>query len=392
MAPSLSPRVLVISGSAGHGHVKAGEAVAEALTSRHPTLTVEHWDALDHMPRWYASTYRSGYLWMVDRHPLIWRKFYEDTDARTPALGHALSLLGGRRLMADVAAWKPDLVLCTHFLAPELLSSAMAKGRLATRVEIVVTDHDAHRTWAWPGVSHAYVSSDVVAARFVRRHGMAAGDVSVTGIPVRSAFRGPHDTAGTRARLGLDPGRPTVLFLSGGFAPGPLLAAVGGVWAERRDVQVLAVCGRNERLRRRVEQLDRPEGAVLVALGFVTEIPDLMAVADLVVSKSGGISTSECMAVGRPMLISGHIAGQEERNADAVLVAGAGLKALTPEEICWHLGRLLADPPRLAAMTERARLFGRPEAAARIADAVAARVAPPAGAPRGPRFHGAPAS
>ena len=381
-------RVLVISGSAGHGHVKAGEAVATALQARHPTLVVEHWDALAHMPRWYASIYRSGYLRLVDRHPVLWRVVYERTDREVSWFAHALTLLAGGRLVRDVAAWRPDVVLCTHFLAPEILSSAIARGRLAARLEIVVTDHDAHRSWWWPKVSHAHVASDVVAARFRMRYGMAADAVTVTGIPVREDFGRPRDLEGVRARYGLDPRRATVLFFSGGFAAGPLLAAVGGVWKLRPDLQVLAVCGRNERLRRRVERLDRPDGAVLHALGFVPDVPDLMAVADLVVSKSGGLSTSECMALGRPMLISGHIAGQEERNADAVVSAGAGLRALSAEEICWRIDQWLDDPGALATVAARAKAFGRPDAAARVADAVAARVAP-AGAPRGPYFHGA---
>lgn len=393
MTPSVpsssTPRVLVISGSAGQGHVMAGEAVTQALRVGHPSLVVDHWDALDHMPSWYARTYRAGYLRLVDRHPLLWRWLYDSTDRAMPVVGHALTILGARRLVAEVAAWRPDLVLCTHFLAPEVLSRALAQGRLSTRVEIVVTDHDAHRTWAWPGVAHAYVASEVVAARFRMRHRMPADAVTVTGIPVRAEFATPRDLVGTRARYGLDPSRPTVLFLTGGFAAGPLWEAVSGIWAQRRDVQVLAVCGRNERLRRAVDRVDRPEGAVLHALGFVAEVADLMAVSDLVVSKSGGITTSECMAVGKPLLVSGHIAGQEERNADAVMAAGAGLRALTPEEICWRIGRLLSDPAALEAMTARARALGRPQAATGIADAVARRLLP-ATTPRGPRFHGAP--
>lgn len=382
--------MLVLSGSAGHGHVKAGEAVAAALAAHPAGLTVEHWDALEHLPAWYARTYRSGYLRLVDRHPVLWRVLYEASNAKTLALGHWLTKRAGGRLVRDVAAWRPDLVLCTHFLAPEILSVARARGQLTARLEIVVTDHDAHRAWAWPGVAHAYVASDVIAMRFRRRYGMAEGAVSVTGIPVRAEFGQPRDVEGLRARYGLDPRRPTLLFFSGGFVAGPLLEAVRGVLAERRDVQVLAVCGKNERLRRQVERLERPEGAVLHALGFVSEVADLMAAADLVVSKSGGLSTSEIMASGRPMLISGHIAGQEERNADAVLAAGAGLRALSPEEICWQACRLFDDHDALAALARNARAFGRPQAAQRIADAVAGRLAP-VSLPTGPRFHGAPA-
>lgn len=382
-------RVLVVSGSAGHGHVKAGEAVTAALEERHPTLVVEHWDALDHMPRWFTATYRGSYLRLVDRHPLLWRMVYDSSDRRHPRLGHLVSRWAARRFVADVAAFRPDLVLCTHFLAPEVLSAAIARGRLDVRVEIVVTDHDAHRSWHWPHVRHAYVASDLIAARFRLKYGMPAEALTVTGIPVRKAFGEARDVAATRARYGLDPGRPTMLFLSGGFVAGPVLESIAGLWVRRPDLQIFAVCGKNERMRRAVEKLDRPAGALLHALGFVPDVPDLMAVADIVVSKSGGITTSECMALGRPLLISGHIAGQEERNADAVMEAGAGARALSADELIHRAVTLLDDPAALGRMAAAARAFGRPQAAARVADAVALRVGG-AAPPRGPRFHGAP--
>jgi processive 1,2-diacylglycerol beta-glucosyltransferase len=266
---------------------------------------------------------------------------------------------------------------------------AIERRQSAVRVEIVVTDHDAHRSWHWPHVRHAYVASDLVAGRFRIKYGMPPEALTVTGIPVRKAFTQPRDVAATRARYGLDPDRPTVLFLSGGFAAGPVAEAITGLWARRPDLQVLAVCGTNERRRRTIERLDRPAGALLHALGFVPDVPDLMAAADLVVSKSGGISTSECMALGRPLLISSHIAGQEERNADAVTEAGAGARALSVDELIERATRLLGDPAALARMAAAASAFGRPDAASRIADAVARRVGAPL-APAGPRFHGAP--
>jgi processive 1,2-diacylglycerol beta-glucosyltransferase len=369
--------------------VRAADALVEAFAQRHPTIHVEHWDALAHLPAWFSRTYRKGYVTLVDRLPMVWRKLYEATDRTHSAVGNLLTRLAGRRLVADVVAFKPDLVLCTHFLAPEVLASARAKGRFDAPVEIVVTDHDAHSSWAWPGVRHAYVASALVAGRFRLKHGFAAAALTVTGVPVRAAFAEPRDEVAVRARYGLDAGRPTVLFLSGGFVVGPLLDSITGLWSERPDLQVLAVCGTNARLKRRVERLDRPPGALLHALGFVEDVADLMSVADVVVAKSGGVTTAECMAMGRPLLIAAQIAGQEERNADAVLAAGAGLKALSSEEVRWHALRLVTDRWAHSRMQEAARAFGRPHAAADVADAVAAKVARP-DALAGPRFHGAP--
>jgi len=251
-----------------------------------------------------------------------------------------------------------------------------------------VTDHDTHRLWYWPQVEHYYVSSELVKARMALTYGVPEDDITITGIPVREQFTRPQDAISARAGLGIDPARPTVLFLSGGFAAGPMLKSIQGVWLERRDAQVIAICGRNARLRRRVARLARPTGATLHALGFTENVAELMSIADFVVSKAGGISTSECMASGKPMVISGAIAGQEERNALAVVAAGAGVWAPTSQEVRWHAGRLLRDTDLRTEMAEQAHAFGRPEAAAEVADHVARslRVEAPF---RGPIYHGA---
>lgn len=371
----MAARVLLLSGSAGHGHVKAAEALLAAFQARHPGLVVEHWDALEHMPGWFRGVYRRGYVALVDRFPGLWRRLYASTDRAHSWLGHRISRLAARRLVRDVVAWRPDLVLCTHFLAPEVLSVAIERGRLDVPVEIVVTDHDAHRSWHWPRVSRAFVASQHVAGRFELKFGMPPSSLCVTGIPVREGFGTPRDLHAVRRRLGLSEQRPTVLFLSGGFAAAPFAEVIDALWRSRPDVQVLAVCGRNQRQQERVRAVTRPPGSVLHVLGFVEEIPDLMAVADVVVSKSGGITTSECMAAGRPLLVSAHIAGQEERNADAVAEAGAGARGLSVDSLVSRLRVLLDDPAALAAMALAARRMGRPDAAACVVDDVAARVA-----------------
>ena len=153
---------------------------------------------------------------------------------------------------------------------------------------------------------------------------------------------------------------------------------------------MIAVCGTNETARHRLSRIPRPAGGSLNVLGFTDEVPDLMALADVVVSKSGGLSTSECMAAGRPMVVSAAIPGQEERNADAVVAAGAGVKALTAEEVRWHVVRLLSRPDDLKATAARAKAFGRPFAADDIADRIAERLG--VGAVWTPPAHGARAS
>ncbi len=366
----------------------AGRAVTAALRRRHPGLVVAHIDAVARMWSPYKNIYRSGYIRLVDKHPHLWRHLYEDTNRRHSTLAHLVTRAAGNGLVRLTRRWDPDVILCTHFLAPELLYRPIAKGKIRAPLHVVITDHDTHRSWNWPGVERYYVASDLVKSRLALTYGVERDAIDVTGIPIRPEFGEPTDRTPVRLRYGLDAERPTVLFLSGGFAAGAMGKAIHGIWRERRDAQILAVCGRNERMRRRVERLARPAGGVLHALGFVQDVRGLMEVADVVVAKSGGITTSECMAVGRPMVISGSIPGQEERNADAVVEAGAGYKALTPEEVRHRVGQLLDDPDLRAAVARRAARFGRPEAAAQVADRVAAAIEP-ADLPTGPRFHGA---
>jgi processive 1,2-diacylglycerol beta-glucosyltransferase len=367
----------------------AAHAIMQALRARHPGVVAEHIDAVAEMWTSYKHVYRWAYVRVVDRYPALWRSIYNSTNERSTALGHALTVLASGPFLKRVQDWRPDVVLCTHFLAPELLSRAMRRGALQCDLQAVVTDHDAHRIWYYPEVSRYFVGSEIVKARFALGYGVEEEAITVSGIPVREPFSRPVDPLPTRLSYALDPKRPTVLFLSGGFAAGPMARSMIGLWRDRRDVQIIAVCGRNERLRRRIARLPRPAGATLHALGFVDEVRELMEVADIVIAKSGGITTSECMAAGKPMVISAAIAGQEERNADAVVEAGAGFWAPTPEEVRWRVSRLLADPDLLRQTGQRAAAFGRPQAAADVADAVVASLPRQDGASTGPRFHGA---
>ena len=382
-----SPRVLVVSSSAGHGHVMAARALADALRRRHPTVDVTHVDTLDRMGRWYRAIYRWSYVKLVDKTPQLWRGLYDATDRRHTQLGAFFTRVGGRDFVRMVERWKPHAVLCTHFLPLELLDRRIRKGKLATELHAVVTDYDAHRIWYWPSVQRYHVASSLVKARLCLRFGVPADRVAVTGIPVRRMFRVRHDRIAVRARYGLDPQRPVVLFLSGGFAVGPMRQSILGIWLERRDVQILAVCGRNERLRRAIARLPRPAGSTLHALGFVEDPAELMAVADVVVAKAGGVTVSETMVAGKPLVVSAAIPGQEERNVQALLEAGAGVWAPTPEEIRWRVPRILGSRPRAKALTKAARALARPAAADEIVDDVAGRIVDPYVAR--PYFHGA---
>jgi processive 1,2-diacylglycerol beta-glucosyltransferase len=137
-----------------------------------------------------------------------------------------------------------------------------------------------------------------------------------------------------------------------------------------RAFQAVVVCGKNDELRRDVEELVGDRAGQFAVLGFTDKMSELMAASSMLLSKPGGLTTAEALARRLPMVILDPIGGQEERNSDVLLEAGAAIKCTEVTVLNHKVARLLDDPARLAAMSENARRLGRPDAAASVADIV----------------------
>lgn len=374
-------RLLILSASAGAGHVRAGQALEEAARRLYPGALVRHDDVLDLTSRAYRKAYAGGFLAMVNHAPALWGHLYQSSDRgaerrlheKVARLYDKLEFARFRRYLRELA---PDVVLATHFLPLQVLGPGRARGKDAFPVGVVVTDFDVHAFWVNETADRYFVATDELKARLAGR-GIEERRIEPTGIPISGAFSSPRDAGAVRAELHLDAAVPTVLVMSGGAGVGSMEEAVDAALAAAPGgkVQVLAVAGRNDELRARLEAKRAGRGATLVTFGFTDRIADLMSISSLAVTKSGGLTTSECLAMGLPMVIRDPIPGQEDRNADAVLEAGAGVKAHGADSLSFKLRALLADPARLGRMREAARAAGRPRAAEAIVTIAAKRLA-----------------
>jgi len=171
------------------------------------------------------------------------------------------------------------------------------------------------------------------------------------------------------AKHGLDSDVPTVLAMSGGWGAAGMPALVESI-VRHSPVQVIALCGRNEKMRKQVEAVKVPKGSRVLALPWLNYVHELMAASDLCVTKAGGLTTSECLALGLPMLIPNPIPGQEERNAEYLTEYGAAMIARSPGSLSYKLGKFLGDPELRARMKQAAIQRGRPRAAAEILQAI----------------------
>jgi len=362
--------ILVLSVSAGAGHVRAAEAVCSAARAAQPAARATHLDLLTLVSRDFRKLYGESYIKLVEKLPQLWSYLYAKSDrsSRDTLIGklkRAAEKLNTRKLNAEIARLAPDAILCTHFLPAELLSRQRAAGRALPPIWVQVTDFDVHALWVHPQVDRYCVASDEIAFRLADR-GVPHGRIDVTGIPVMPEFSTSLERTICATELGIDAEKFTVLMMAGGAGVGALDDLAARMLELPEDLQLIALAGRNAELLKRLQALARKHPGRLFPLGFTTTVERVMTAADLVVTKPGGLSVSECLARRKPMLLVSPIPGQEERNADYLLEAGVAVKAVDAATLVFKLGRLLGDRARLAAMGEAAHRIARPDAARQV--------------------------
>ena len=368
-------RVLVLSIKAGAGHLRAAQALEAAFAEEHPEVEVRHVEALEHTNAAFRRSFTGVYEELIKRLPSVWGMIYERmerkaVDSTMKRLAALVDRLNARPLLEQVEAFDPDRIVCTHYLPAELLAPRRRKGKLDCPLFVTLTDYDIHTMWIQQGVDGYFVATDEM-EHALRAKGVGDATVDVTGIPIMPVFAKRYPAkAAMRRRLGLRPEPPTVLVAAGGFGLAGIDETVASLADVADDAQLLAIAGRNEKLEAKLRAVAESRPGRIVPFGFVDNMHELMAASDLAVTKCGGLTSSECLAMGLPMVIIDPIPGQEERNADYLLENGVAVKANSSAHLLYKVGRLLDDPERLAAMSAAARRIAKPRAAFDVAERV----------------------
>ena len=368
---SIRARVLILSASIGGGHVAAGEALEAAFgVSGDPCL---HVDLLDYTSAPFRQLYRRTYFELVRSAPdfVDWLgKRLDRSPGEVPGRARRvrarLSRLVSYQLPGVLNAYRPDLIVHTHFLPPEILSSARRPA--LPRQAVIVTDFGAHALWIQQGIERYFVAAEEVAVH-LRASGVDADRVEVTGIPIDRRFTRLPERSGVREALGVSPDRDLLLLMAGGMDRRTLATLLEQLSAVRWPLTAIVVCGRSpELLDVATRASEASEGLVRIRpMGFTTEVPGLMAAADLIAGKPGGLTVSEALAAGLPFAVIQPYPLQEEANATYLLEHGAGVR-IDPLTTFGHkVVRVLSDPDRRAAMRAAALRIGRPGAAATVA-------------------------
>src|SRR5882672_650349 len=344
-------RLLVLSASAGAGHNRAAEAIRESAKAYSPGLETEWADSLRYTNALFAKLYEKSYVWMASYSPTLWGVIYKQMgkNVQRKELEKLVELhdrLTYRKLQEHVEEFQPDAVVCTHFLPANVL---LAK-RIGVPVYIVVTDFDAHMMWYKKAAAGYFVASEEVKVQ-LSRYGYPAEKIHTTGIPIHPIFA--QDTPRPPA------GKPSILFMSGGFGMGHMEEALERILQIPLPFALTVVAGKNESMRKKLEKIAAGRATVH---GFVTNVHELMGQSDLIITKAGGLIVSECLAKKLPMVIFSLILGQEECNADYLLEHGCAVKARTMDVLDYKILELLQNPARLDMMRRACSTVARANA------------------------------
>ncbi|MGQ0636485.1 MAG: MGDG synthase family glycosyltransferase [Planctomycetaceae bacterium] len=368
----MSRRVLVLSASVGAGHLRAAEAVELAFRELDPHAVVRNVDVLELTNAVFRRVYGKAYLDLVNRAPHVLGYFYDLMD-RPPAQGkpgdrlrYVVERMNLGRFMKFLRSEPWDVIVNTHFLSAEMIAALRTRGQLQTPQFSVTTDFETHRLWVNEPCEMYFTATEEGAA-YLRHWGVAAGATRVTGIPIHPKFSQPKDRGSCLERQGLRGDRPIILQLAGGFGVGPIEQLLRALLSIERPLEIVVVAGRNAELKQQLESWTMPAQHRVHVLGFTDQMDELLAVADLVVSKPGGLTTSEALARGAALAVVNPIPGQESRNSDFLLENGAAVKINNVGTLAFKVAQLLGDPARLANLKSAAARLGRPRAAFDVA-------------------------
>jgi len=371
-------RVLILAAGIGSGHNIAAGVLESCFQAAPEVDAVQKLDVLESTNEVYRTLYDDGYFALVEAVPWLVGWGYDANDPPFK-LAHWTSLWDRINTTATaraIKAFRPDIVVCTHFLPTRLVSLMLTRGVLEARLAVVTTDYDFQGLWLSSPFNQFFVARDERKAHMAAM-GVPADRITVSGIPVRPGLADGVDREAVLTGYGLRPDRPTLLISAGAAGGAYTQTIVQQTLRMGNDFQAVVVCGRNDQLKNQIEGLIAFNRDRYRVLGYTNDMPDLIRTATLFVGKPGGLSSSECMAAGLPMVLIHPIPGQEVRNSDFLLEEGAAVRCNYQTTVGYKIDQLLAEPDRITRMAECARRIGRPEAGPQITSVVLADESPP---------------
>lgn len=359
------------------GHIKAAHATEEALRKFGSEIDVRNINVLDFGSLGFKKFFEESYNFLSTKVPDVWRMMYEyfDVKARQSKIPVIISKLSVEsKLIGFIKEFKPDFIISTHPFPIQLLTYAKRQDIIDIPSANVITDYGCHRLWVNDDVNYYFAATDYV-KDIIKTFGVTEEKVVVSGIPIEEKFQTLLPREAALKKIGFEKSVMTVLIVGGRLTFSDLKKIVNGLLAGNLGLYCIIVCGRDKKLETRLVNAKCIDPSRVLAFGFVEKIQDLMAASDVIISKAGGLTVSECLACALPMIIYKIIPGQEEDNADFLERIGAGIRLETTGKIISWLNDAGKNKNKLNEMSYICATLGKPYAARAIAECIRQKLA-----------------
>ncbi|MGO4497361.1 glycosyltransferase [Paenibacillus sp. 2RAB27] len=367
-------KLLILTGSLGDGHNKAAQAILEAVRMYRPDMEVKVVDYLAWTHPYLHGFGKYCYMQWVKSLPSVYGFLYHKTRHDT-ALSHLFKRMKSfstERMLDLLEEEAPTEVVCTFPGAAAAMSYLKCNGLTIVPTVTVITDYTDHSYWIHPGTDKYLVGAEHVKQALLR-YAIPEQRIVVTGIPLRMPFTQTYNREELRDKYGLHRDMPTVLVMGGGHGLiGKSFKSVLQSDDLKTPVQFVFVCGRNEKLKQHLEEElggSNTHHHVMVT-GFVDHVHELMALSDLIVTKPGGLTVSEALALDLPMMLYKPIPGQEQANAAYLVGIGAAVEVKNAAEMKRQLLEVIANQSVLLKLKKNAQMSHRQPDVLRTVDAI----------------------
>jgi len=342
-------RILVYSASFGAGHIRAAEALIEAIRGQQPGIEIVHRDCMEEVSPVLNRLLQVTYIGMMRHLPRWWGALYYGTAelSSRSLLQRAMNALGRQTYLRQIRELQPELIICSYPTVAGAVAELRRQRAVTAPLVTVVTDYSIHKQWIHAGVDLYLVGNKEVRDGLTAR-GIKPERIRVTGIPVSRRFEQALDRPAIVDRLGLRLELPTVLLMAGAQGVLADFREICAFLAQTsRPVQTLVVCGRNQQFYDALGPIIDQARNPVIRFGFVQAVEELMTVADLMITKAGGLIVSEALTKQLPMVVFRPIAGQEAENTKFLTAIGAARSAPDLEQLRAIVHQLLEQPAEL---------------------------------------------
>lgn len=360
-------KILIFYASYGGGHLNAAKSIYEELSKKNGELDIELIDCMKYVNKTIEKVTTAAYREMAKKMPWAWGRIY--SDSQKGPLAHISSRSNkilAIKLLKLLREKKPDLIISTHPFGSQMCSYLKRKGKITSKIATIMTDFAPHDQWLVENenTNYFFVAHDKMKEYLISKD-IPEEKIFVTGIPISNKFLEKYNRKEIFKKINLDDNKKTILFFGGGeFGLGKnrTVEIFESFMKSNEPIQVIAISGKNEKMKASFEELmnEYKKQETTRILGFTNHVPELMAISDLVVTKPGGLTTSESLASHIPMLVINPIPGQEEENAEFLEEQGIAVWIKKMDNPYFIIENLLSNEEKLEQMKQNTFKLAKP--------------------------------